>query len=215
MFKSITEKSYNLELVVKRLERHLAKKDTKINEKQLSGLVNTVAVYYKNKFKSIPEELYKGENKDLLDLAKEDENTLRELFEIGNLYQLLDLTSNYEKEKFKKDDDFRRQVMRIVLYETIEQNGKGAGAEYGLVFAKIFNFDLSIPMLYASYDGMFDERFLKFYDTYLGIGGSPYAYWLPNYFDENNHSRYDMEDLSDLTPQLKKYIDKKKINSKK
>lgn len=215
MFRSSVEKSYNLELIVERLKKNIMKKDSKLNKQQLDGLINTIVLYYKNQFEFVPSNLYKNENKSLVDLANEDESTLIELFDMNNLYALLNFNSNYEREKFKNNDDFRRQVMHVVLYETINRNGKEKGAEYGLIFAKIFNFDLTVPMHYASYNGMFDERFLKFYDTYLGLGGTPYTYWLPNYFDNDRKSKYNMEDLSDLTPQLKKYIYKYKVNSKK
>lgn len=215
MFRSSTEKAYNLELIIGRLKRNILKKDETVNDRHLDELINTIALYHKDRFERVPNMLYKDENKDLVDLAKEDEKTLTEIFNMNNLYQILKLHPNYTKERYKNDDDFRRKVMRIVLYEVIDQNGKGKGAEYGLIFAKIFNFDVSVPMHYASYDGMFDPAFLKYYDTYLGIGGSPYTYWLPNYYDNDSKSKYNLEDLSDLTPQLKSYINKYKINSKK
>lgn len=215
MFKSSMEKAYNLELVIERLKRNILKKDETVNKQHLNELINTIALYHKDRFERVPNQLYKDENKDLVDLAKEDDKTLTEIFNMNNLYQLLRLHPNNTKTKYKDDDNFRRRVMHVVLYEIIEQNGKEKGAEYGLLFAKIFNFDLAVPMHYASYDGMFDHRFLKFYDTYLGLDGSPYTYWLPNYYDNDPKSKYNLEDLSELTPQLRNYINKYKINSKK
>ena len=215
MFKSRIEKNYNLELKIEELKKNLIKRDNVINKKHLDGLVNTISLYYKNQFKGVPNNLYQDEDKDFLNLAREDKTLLIELFDMNNLYQLLNFTPNYERNRFEKDYEFRRSVMNIALYETILENGKGKGAEYGLIFAKIFNLDLSIPMTYASYDGMFDERFQKFYNTYKDLGGSLNTYWLPNYFDAEGKEKYDMENLSELIPELEYTISKYKVNSKK
>ena len=120
MFKSSIEKNYNLKLVIKRLKKTLMKNNNKLSELHLDGLVNTVALYHKTQFENVPYRLYKNDNKDLVDLAKEDEKVLTELFNLNNLYQLFKLNPDYAKEKFKTDDNFRRKVMYIALYEIID-----------------------------------------------------------------------------------------------
>lgn len=214
MFRS-SEKTYNLSIIIDRLKKALMKKYNNIDKQQLDGLVNTIAIYHKNQFKFIPNRLYRYQNKEFIDLALEDDIVLSNFFNISNLYQLLKINPNKTKEKFKNDDDFRREILNISLYEIIDQGGKDKGAEYGLVFAKIFKFPLTIPMHYATYDGTYDYKFLKFYNIYKNIGGSLYVNLLPNYYTKTDKSRYYTEDLSELAPELDYIINNYKINSKK
>lgn len=205
---------YNLEYRIEKEEKKLLKKDSKLSKSELDELINLVAYYHKNQFMHVPKELYKTNDKDLVDLAREDQKLLIEIFDNNNLYNLLDRHKNYAKEKFKNEDNFRRKVLELSLYEIIEQNGKGKGSEYGLLFAKIFNFDIALPMSYASYDGIFDPKFVKFYSTYLDLNGSKNIYLFPNYYSGDPKSKYNMEDLSELDLRYKSYLNKYKVNSK-
>lgn len=214
MFRN-SEKTYNLSIIIERLKKALMKKYNNIDKQQLDGLVNTIAIYHKNQFKFIPNRLYQNQDKEFIDLALEDSQKLATFFNISNLYQLLKVNTNSIKQKYAQDDNFRREIMNIVLYEIIEQGGKDQGAEYGLVFAKTFNFNLAIPMHYATYDGTYDYRFLKFYDVYKNIGGSLYVNILPNYYTKTDKSRYYTDDLSELAPELDYIINNYKVNSKK
>lgn len=215
MFRNSVEKSCNIELLIEREEKRLIKTYGKIDKNQLDNLVNAIATYQKTQFEFIPDKLYKNEGKDLIDLAKEDIKLLSEIFDINNLYHMLDCSKNELTDKFKEEYEFRRRVLGITLYKILSKFGKEKGPEYGLLFAKIHNLNIALPMTYASYNGMFDEKFLKFFETYKSIGGPSNIYWLPNYYDNDPKSKYNMEDLSELGPQLEKYISKKKINSKK
>ena len=61
------------------------------------------------------------------------------------------------------------------------------------------NFDISIPMTYASYDGSLNNPRLKeFINKYIELGGSKYVYWLPNYFSKDIKNRFVMEELGDV-----------------
>lgn len=205
--------SNNLDVKKEKAIKKLIKEDSNLNEKNLNGLINFIAIYHTNQFKRIPEKLYHNQNKDLIDVSTESNDLLLQIFNMNELYKVLNENSNYEKQKFEYDDNFRRKIMNVALYEIISLNGKEKGSEYGLIFAKMFNFSLELPMQYASYDGMYDERFIKYVDTYLGLGGSTTLYWLPNYFDNIEKNKYDMEDLNEIVYKLKNYLNKNKVNS--
>lgn len=211
-FKNTNDKIYNLDNKKQKIIKNLIKEDIQLNDLSLNELINLVALYHNNKFRQIPAQLYDN-NGDLIDVSKESKELLLEIFNIDELYKMIDENSNYEKEKFEKNDVFRRNIMNAALYQIIMLGGKEKGPEYGLIFAKMFNYDIEVPMQYASYDGIYDVRFIKYVDTYLGLGGSNSIFWLPNYFSENKKDKYVMEPLYEITDRIKEYINKSKVNS--
>lgn len=213
MFFKSNEKFYNLDIKKEKLIKNLIKQDNRLNEKNLNGLVNMISIYHTNQFKNIPNQLYHNQDKDLIDVSKESRDLLLQIFNMNELYKILKESTNYEKQRFEQDDNFRRNIMLASLYDIISSNGKYRGAEYGLIFAKAFNYNISVPMQYASYDGMFDERFIKYVDTYLGLGGTDKMYWLPSYFDMNKKNKYDMEELYKVIDIISSYLNENKVNS--
>ena len=210
-FKNSTARIYNLENKKQRKIKQLRKQDNQLNITNLDELINTVAIYHINQFRLLPNQLYNN-NADLIDISKESKELLLEVFNINRLYRVLNNNYNYEKHKFENDDEFRRSVMNAVLYQIIEIGGKEKGPEYGLIFSKIFNYKIELPMQYASYNSIYDERFIKYIDTYLELGGSDNIYWLPNYF-EDNKNKYNMEPLYEIIDIIKGYISENKVNS--
>ena len=190
-FKSATEKIYNLENKKQKVIKNLIKEDNSLREDNLNELINLISIYHINKFKTLSQHLYNNKE-NLVDVAKESKELLLKIFNINNLYQLLKQNPSYENQRFEKDDEFRRKIMNASLYQVISIGGKEKGPEYGLIYAKMFNYSLGLPMQYASYNGIYDERFIKYVDTYLGLGGSDKLYWLPNYFDSTEKNKYSM-----------------------
>ena len=214
-FRTSNEKSYNLEYKIEKGIMNLIKADNKIDKKNLEQLVNKVAYHHIDQFTNVPKKLYPNDNKDLVDIAKEPQENLLKIFNIDRLYKSLNLNPNYVVKKFENNDEFRRKVMKISLYKIISSGGKNYGSEYGLIYAKTFNFLLDTPMRYVSYkDGILDERFIKYVDTYLELGGSPNVYWLKNYFSDNTKAKYDIEELGEVIKILNLYLKERKRYSR-
>ena len=209
-FKNSMDKTFDLQQRKQKVIKDLIKNDSRLKEISLNELINTISIYHTNKFVNSSKELYNSN--DLIDVAKESKELLLKIFNMDELYKKLGKEKSYEIEKFEYNDDFRRKVMNASLYQIISMNGKEKGPEYGLIFAKMFNYSLELPMQYASYNGMFDERFIKYLDTYLGLNGSSNIYLLPNYFDDSN-DKYYMEDLGEVIELVKAYLKANKVNS--
>lgn len=154
---------------------------------------------------------------DLLDIANFSKKEILDIFDMNKLIKILEtLATKEEMELFNKNDQFRRDVLYVSLLEMIKLGGANKGSEYGLIFAKAFNFDLSIPMTYASYDSSLNNPRLKeFIDKYIELGGNTQVYWLPNYFSKNIKNRFVMEELNDVIDYIENYSDNKKSYSKK
>lgn len=154
---------------------------------------------------------------DLLDIANFSKKEILDIFDMNKLIKILEtLATKEEMELFNKNDKFRRDVLYVSLLEMIKLGGANKGSEYGLIFSKAFNFDLSIPMTYASYDSSLNNPRLKeFIDKYIELGGNTQVYWLPNYFSKNIKNRFVMEELNDVIDYIENYSDNKKSYSKK
>ena len=209
-FISSTEKVYNLEIKKEKQINELLKKDKTLSEQEVNILISIITAWSICKYSNASKELYKDSN--MLKLAREDKKLLLEIFNmnslLGNLNKVL---KEEEYQRFLNDDSYRRKIMYLSLLQIINQGGKTYGAEYGLVFAKTFNFDLATPMHYASYeDGMSDPRLKEYIEVYLKLGGSKDVYWLPSYYSDNKKQKYNMEELSYIINflEIKQYLKK-------
>lgn len=207
-FISSTEKTYNLELKKEKQINELLKKDKSISKEEVEKIISIITAWSICRYSNASKELYKDSN--MLKLASEDKKLLLEIFNmnslLGNLNKVL---KEEEYQRFLNDDSYRRKIMYLSLLQIINQGGKTYGAEYGLVFAKTFNFDLATPMHYASYeDGMSDPKLKEYIDVYLKLGGSKDVYWLPSYYSDNKKNKYDMEELRYVMSflEIKQYI---------
>lgn len=212
-FKSATEKAYNLDLKKERKINKMLKSDKTLNKEVIEKIVSIISAWSICKYNNVTKELYNENN--MLKLASEDQKTLLKIFDKSSL--LNNLEKVLEKEeyiRFTKNDTYRREIMFLSLIQIIIQGGKTYGAEYGLVFAKTHNFDLSTPMRYASYEeGIKDPKLKEFVDTYLKSGGSKNVYWLPTYYSENKKNKYNMEELEYVISylELNNYAKQKKL----
>lgn len=194
-FISATEKAYNLEIRKARKINKMLKNDKKLDKEIIEKLVSIISAWSICKYNNASMKLYKENN--MLKLASEDQKLLLQIFDKNNLLNNLEkILEIKDYEKLSNDDTYRRNIMYLSLLQMIIQGGKTYGAEYGLVFAKTHNFDLSTPMHYASYEkGMSDLRLKEYIDVYLKSGGSKNVYWLPKYYSEDKKSKYNMEEL--------------------
>lgn len=209
-FISSTEKAYNLELKKEKQINELLKKDKSISKEEVEKIISIITAWSICRYSNASKELYKDSN--MLKLAREDKKLLLEIFNmnslLGNLNKVL---KEEEYQRFLDDDSYRRKIMYLSLLQIINQGGKTYGAEYGLVFAKTFNFDLATPMHYASYeDGMSDPKLKEYIDIYLKSGGSKDVYWLPSYYSDNKKNKYNMEELRYVMSflEIKQYVKK-------
>lgn len=209
-FISSTEKAYNLELKKEKQINELLKKDKSISKEEVEKIISIITAWSICRYSNASKELYKDSN--MLKLAREDKKLLLEIFNmnslLGNLNKVL---KEEEYQRFLNDDSYRRKIMYLSLLQIINQGGKTYGAEYGLVFAKTFNFDLATPMHYASYeDGMSDPKLKEYIDIYLKSGGSKDVYWLPSYYSDNKKNKYNMEELRYVMSflEIKQYVKK-------
>lgn len=209
-FISATEKAYNLELRKKRYLNKIIKKDDTLNIDTIDKIISIITAWSICRYSNASKELYNDNN--LLKLANEEKKLLLEIFNMNSLLNnLKNVLDEQEYTKFSNDDSYRRNIMFSSLFQIIIQGGKTYGAEYGLVFAKTFNFDLAIPMHYASYEqGMRDPKLKEFIEVYLKSGGSKDVYWLQSYYSEDKKNKYNMEELEYVIKflEIKPYVKK-------
>lgn len=209
-FISSIEKAYNLDIKKERKINEIIKKDKTLNKDEINKIISIISAWSICRYQNASKELYNEFN--MLKLASENIKLLLEIFNMNSLNaNLKEVLSKGEYEKFIKDDAYRREILYLALLQIINQGGKTYGAEYGLVYAKTFNFDLSTPLHYASYDeGMNDPRLKEYINTYLKLGGSKNVYWLPSYYSENKKQKYNMEELKYVIDyfSIKQYIKK-------
>ncbi len=209
-FISSVEKAYNLDIKKERKINEIIKKDKTLNKDEINKIISIISAWSICRYQNASKELYNEFN--MLKLASENIKLLLEIFNMNSLNaNLKEVLSKGEYEKFIKDDAYRREILYLALLQIINQGGKTYGAEYGLVYAKTFNFDLSTPLHYASYDeGMNDPRLKEYINTYLKLGGSKNVYWLPSYYSENKKQKYNMEELKYVIDyfSIKQYIKK-------
>ncbi len=211
--KSIYDKVYDLDERIDKVIKAMIKHDKSLDSKKIKRIVSDMANWHIQKSDSAALSLY-GE-KDMLKLVMEDKKMLLDIFDMNSYLTKLsnEITDDYYEKML--DDDFRRKIVKCSLFESIKLGGLNKGCEYGLVLARIFNFDLAIPMTYASYDnGVLDEGFNKCVDTYLQLGGSSNIYVLNSYFKGNRKDKYNMDDLNEDIKILKMHhCLKEKVNS--
>lgn len=194
MFKKANMNAYDIDTIINNLVKKIDNKEG--NEKIIKGLISTVSSWYIIKAYNASLNLY-GEE-DMLKLASEKQKDLLNIFNANDLLNEVaskDLIADYYTD-LVNNHEFSRDIYFASLLRIIDLGGADKGAEYGLVFAKTFNYDLAIPMRYASYDSNpTNPRLSEFVSKYLELGGNKNVYWLSNYFDEDPKSRYCMEEL--------------------
>ena len=79
-------------------------------------------------------------------------------------------------------DFLRSQILTCAMYRIIERGGKRIGPRRGLMFAKEFNLNIDIPMIYGVDES--DPNLGYFILEYLKAGGSIDLVCLSNYFSK-------------------------------
>lgn len=113
--------------------------------------------------------------KDVLKLFKEKNINLSE----NN--QLEETIKEYEKYIYFKDE-----LLNSVMYRIIERGGNRIGPRRGFIFAKEFNRNIDIPMMYAVDTS--DPGLRTFMNEYLKSGGRKDLICYENYFRKNNQT---------------------------
>lgn len=205
-FKS-NEKAYNLDYKIDKKIKNEIKKDNNLDFDSIKELIVMITNWHIEKINHIS----KYYEDDLLHIVDEDVEILLDIFDMNSfLPNIKESLTEYEYNKFVKDDDYRRNIMYVSLLNIINTGGPDIGSEYGLIFSKAFNFDYATSMMYASYDSsMLNKRLSEFINKYLSLGGSTNVYWLPNYFNDNEKDKYIMEPLYEVVKCIKMFENEK------
>ena len=98
---------------------------------------------------------------------------LNEAMELLKIYKI-ELPKNngieLEIEKANKHNYIRKSILNCVMYRIIERGGNRIGPRRGLMFAKEFNTDINIPMIYGV--DFSDPGLYLLIDEYLKLGGN-------------------------------------------
>ena len=125
----------------------------------------------------------KIDEKDILDMHIK---AVLELFRVKNI----DLSKNNQLEEtvreYEKNVYFKDQLLNCVMYRIIERGGNRIGPRRGFLFAKEFNRNIDIPMMYAVDTS--DPGLREFMNLYLKSGGRTDLVCYENYFArKSNH----------------------------
>ncbi len=105
---------------------------------------------------------------------------------------------NENKELFDSIENFelwtkmRNKVLDLVMLRIIERGGNRIGARRGLLFAKEFNRNIDIPMIYG-FDSD-DPKSIELVNKYLEFGGKNDIKCYVSYFKEN----YELVSIEDI-----------------
>lgn len=205
-FKSIELKNYDLDTKINNKLKECNKymKEKKNNSPSIKMSVEEITNRH---IRFCNDMLVEKKDYELIDLVSENQIDLLEKFNISSLINSFEkILTDEEIELFNYNNDFRRKILFSSLFNIIKIGGSEKGAEYALIFAKMFSFNYSIPMHYASYDGtVYNPKLKKFISKYLEIGGSEITYWLPNYFSDNNKIKYSCEELEKVIEIINDY----------
>jgi len=126
-------------------------------------------------------------NENLEGLYIKDVMILLEPYDIEKLgWDYYYLTSVMEQYKMK--EKFRKQILNCVMYRIIERSGEYYGAFRSLMFAKEFNLDLKIPIMYCAVSSNISYQIglSDLIDEYYREGGSENLVCYVDYFCNNN-----------------------------
>lgn len=208
IFRSIDYKTYDIDTKINNQiksirKNYLVKKindeEKKADNSALSYAIDKISTWYLIRFENVLHMINES-NRDLLKVVDLDKRFLLDVFCMNDLTKSLENTLTSEQKKlFENNFEFRRNILYCSLLDIIKKGGPFSGSEFGLVFSKMFNFDYSIAMHYASYDSSFyNPRLKEFINKYLELGGCKQVYWLPNYFSDDEKERFCLEELEDV-----------------
>lgn len=113
-----------------------------------------------------------------------------------------------EKNKIKVE-----KLLDCVMYKIISRGGERIGARRGLLFAKEFNRNIDIPMIYGV--DRSDPDLCDLIDSYLELGGNLYLACFENYFSkESNKEKDKIVILKDIYNKELEYVKQKRIELK-
>lgn len=193
IFKSSYDKVYNLNIRIDNIIKKEVKKDPNLDIIKLNTLIDIIFSWFVHNINNASNKMYN--EIDMLKIIDEDQKILLNIFNMSSLLNRVKIDPMLCKicDKLVNNDGFRRRMLYASLLKTIETKGAYLGAEYGLVFAKTFNFNLAIPTHYASYDSKITNPRLKEYiSKYLELGGNKYICLLPYYFNNDKKTKYYM-----------------------
>ena len=172
-----------------------------INYVELITTIQIIKEYYLTCLEKMCKKRFIDPNGSILNIIEEPVEDLLGEFDINYLFGLVsDLNVDVHK-IFSNYPSIRKKILNLVLYELINQFGKSNGPERALLFSKMLPESTSpeIAMKYASYDNVYDERFIRFTKEYLKLpSASESIYWAPKYFDNDPKTKYCVEELRNI-----------------
>ena len=189
-----------------------------VDHNDLTAIVLEIEDYYDKCVTAMCQERNIDETKSILDILEEPvEDLLQkyipgqkttnnyEEFSIRDLYERVDSCDNKLSVLFKDNDQIRKDILNIVLYDLIRKYGKSNGPERALLLSKLLPGSTSsgIAMQYATYSNRYDEKFIRFLKVYLQQPTSTESiYWIPSYFDGDKKTKYCVEELHDVIDEI-------------
>jgi len=89
----------------------------------------------------------------------------------------------YARRKFIKE-----QMLNCVMYKIIENGSSIYGPRRALLFAKEFNINIDIPMMYGLEVSTDSTSLVNFINKYLEFGGNTYLVCYTGYFEREDHN---------------------------
>lgn len=122
-----------------------------------------------------------------------------------DLREIDDAINNYKK--FKK---LKEEFLNCVMYNIIERGGNRIGPRRGLIFAREFKRDISVPMKYGV--DLSDPNLREFMDVYFRLGGSKDLECIKEYFLRNcDDYKFDTINLKELTRKINNTEEENKL----
>ena len=91
---------------------------------------------------------------------------------------------------------FKEELLNSIMYKIIERGGNIIGPRRGYLFAKEFNRNLDIPMMYGA--STYDSKNVDFANQYLDDGGNSDLECYNNYFFKNDRDNVKVVTVEDI-----------------
>lgn len=169
------------------------------DRKSIETLVKTISIWFEIQFETEMKK-YGVEKKRILDFMNLDIYRLLDIYNENELANTLNKDINKKLfQKYEDDPKFKETIHKCVLYNLLS---KKKNIEYGLVFCKTFDLNLSLAMKYLPSDSLQDEELIQ---KYVDNRGSIDIDFYPNYFNLNSKDKFYQENLEDKLNEIKKF----------
>lgn len=132
-------------------------------------------------------------DKDLIGLHITD---LPSIFIQNNIDLISNNSINNTIDNVNKSIYFKQELLNSVLYCILERGNKSFGPRRGLLFAKEFNLDIDIPMIYGI--DLTDNNLIYLIDEYLSLGGHKDLKCYVNYYSKFDNDIINVTNIKNL-----------------